>query len=264
MRFYVIKSKAILFVGLMFCVMALLTINVSGAPLASVFFYASNRKIPIYCVDRDDKQIALSFDAAWGSDKTESILGVLDKFNIKATFFLVGMWVDKNEELIKLISNKGHEIGTHTNLHPDLTKLDSTQINLELSVSKKKIEDITSKPVTLFRCPYGAYNNKVISEAENLNLKTIQWDVDTLEWKGISAQKITSNAITKVKSGSIILCHNNSDNIVEALPGLISSLIARGYIFNTIGNILYQDNFTIDKSGKQIKNWVNNFFYFLK
>lgn len=262
MRFYVIKSKAILFLSLIFCVMALLTLNVSGSPMASVFFNASNRKIPVYCVDRKDKQIALSFDAAWGSDKTESILKVLEHYNIKATFFLVGMWVDKNPELTKLIFDKGHEIGTHTNLHPDLTKLDKTQINLELSVSKKKIEDITSSPVTLFRCPYGAYNNLVIEEAEKLNLKTIQWDVDTLDWKGISEAKITSNAITKVKSGSIILCHNNSDNIVQALPGIIGSLQSRGYIFNTIGNILYQDNFTIDRSGKQIKNWVNNFFIF--
>ena len=100
MRFYVIESKAIIFVGLMFSVMALLTINVSGSPLASVFFYASNRKIPIYCVDRDDKQIALSFDAAWGSDKTESILGVLDKFNIKATFFVTGEAATRNPDLL--------------------------------------------------------------------------------------------------------------------------------------------------------------------
>jgi len=78
--------------------------------------------------------------------------------------------------------------------------------------------------------------------------------VDTLDWKGISASQINSNVFKKVKSGSIILCHNNSDNILQALPGLILGLKSRGYSFETISSLIYQDNFSIDSTGKQIKN----------
>jgi len=255
MRFYVIKLKTLNFIFLVICVMAMLSINWGGqACFANVFFNRSYRKIPIYCVERQDKNIAISFDAAWGSDKTQDILNILKENDVTATFFLVGMWVDKNADLVKQISDNGHEIGTHSNLHPDLTKMSNTQVNLELSTSKTKIENITNKPVTLFRAPFGAYNNAVISEAESLNLTTIQWDVDSLDWKGISAKQITGNIFKKVKSGSIILCHNNSDHIVESLPTIITTLKSRGYKFVSIKDLIYLDSFRIDSTGKQIKN----------
>lgn len=256
MHFYVVKSKTLklCFVFIMLAVVMCLNFFENGSVLADVFFYKNLRKIPIYCVAREDKKVALTFDAAWGSDKTQGILDILNENEITATFFLVGMWVDKNEELVKKIDAQGIEIGTHSNTHPDLTKLDKTQIELELSVSSAKIEKLTNKKVKVFRPPYGAYNNVLLECAENLGIKTIQWDVDTLDWKGISASQINSNVFKKVKSGSIILCHNNSDNILQALPGLILGLKSRGYSFETISSLIYQDNFSIDSTGKQIKN----------
>lgn len=255
MRFYVIKAKTIKYLALIFCVLALLSINWGGQDcFASVFFNKNNRKIPIYCVDTTEKVVAISFDAAWGSDKTQNILDILKEDDVKATFFLVGMWVDKYPEMVKKIDEYGMEIGTHSNLHPDLSKLSKTQVNLELTTSVKKIEDIINKKVSLFRAPFGAYNNTVINCAEELNLATIQWDVDSLDWKGISANIITSNILKKVKNGSIILCHNNSDHIVEALPSIILSLKSRGYKFISIGDLIYKQDFRIDSTGKQIKN----------
>ena len=257
MHFFVIKSKTIKYLALMFCALFLLSVPVLGLgdnrSLASVFFaYNKVRKIPIYCVDRTDKKISISFDASWGSDKTESLLKILKDTNTKANFFLVGMWVDKNEELVKKMDSLGIEIGTHSNLHPDMAKLSKGQIELELSTSKNKIERLLQKTVTLFRAPFGSYNNTLIEVAESLNLKTIQWDVDSLDWKGLSATEISKRVLSGTKSGSIILCHNNADHIVEALPSIITNLKSRGYEFVTISELLLSGNTKVDSSGRQV------------
>jgi len=233
--------------------LCVLSISFDGTgALAQVFFNKTGKKLPIYCVQNEVKQISISFDAAWGSDKTESILNILEEENVVANFFLVGMWVDKNVELTKKIFDSGMEIGTHSNTHSDFTSLSKSQMELELSQSVKKIEDITKEKVTLFRAPFGAYDNNVISVAESQNLQTIQWDVDSLDWKGISSEQIVTNILKKVKSGSIILCHNNAENIVEALPSILKILKSQGYEFVHISDLILKDNFTIDNSGRQI------------
>ncbi len=255
MHFHIIKLRTIKIVAFVLLVCVTLAVNWGGSgALATVFFYKPLRKVPIYCVDTNTKNIAISFDAAWGSDKTEAIIDILKGNDVSATFFLVGMWIDKNEALVKKIDEAGFEIGTHSNLHPDMSKLSKNQMELELTSSVKKIEDITNKKVKVFRAPYGAYNNTLLDTAESLGLKTIQWDVDSLDWKGVSASQICSNILNKVKSGSIILCHNNADHIVEALPSLISTLKACGYNFVKMSDLVYSDNYTIDATGKQIKN----------
>ena len=254
MHFFVMKSKTLKLLFVFILVMIILSLNINGTTGAQVFFGKIDRKIPIYSVERTDKNIAISFDAAWGADKTEKIMEILKEHNCNATFFLVGFWVDKYPDLVKKIDKNGFEIGTHSNTHPDMAKLDSENIKIELETSKQKIETLTDKKVTLFRAPFGSYNNNLLSIAEGLGLYTIQWDVDSLDWKGISGNQISSNIITKVESGSIILCHNNSDHIIDALPSVLSSLKQRGYNFVTIGELIYKSDYRIDSTGKQIKN----------
>ena len=254
MHFFVMKSKTLKLFFVFILVMIMLSLNINGTTGAQVFFGKIDRKIPIYSVEREDKNISISFDAAWGADKTEKIVEILKEHDVKATFFLVGFWVDKYPELVKKIDENGFEIGTHSNTHPDMAKLENDKIRLELENSVEKIENIIFKKVSLFRAPFGSYNNNLLSVAEDLELYTIQWDVDSLDWKGISANQISSNIITKVKSGSIILCHNNSDYILEALPSVLSSLKQRGYKFVSIGDLIYKEGYCIDSTGKQIKN----------
>ncbi len=255
MHFYVIKSRTLKIMAFMLLVCVTLAINWGGGDaLAGVFFYKQVRKVPIYCVETTNKDIAISFDAAWGSDKTEDIINILNSNDVQATFFLVGMWVDKYPEMVKKIDEAGFEIGTHSNLHPDMSKLSADQIKMELETSVKKIEDITNKKVKVFRPPYGAYNNTLLEIADSLSLKTIQWDVDSLDWKGITSSQIASNIISKVKPGSIILCHNNADHIVEALPAVITALKSQGYNFVKMSDLVYESNYTISSTGKQIKN----------
>ena len=156
--------------------------------------------------------------------------------------------------MVKAIDENGMEIGTHSNTHPDMVKLDEKTIKSELEISIKKINDITGKDVTLFRPPYGSYNNKLIDVATSLNLTTIQWDVDTLDWKGISAGEISNRVISNVKNGSIILMHNNSDNILDGLRLTLDRLKKQNYKITSIGELVYKDNYTIDRNGIQHKN----------
>lgn len=254
MHFIVVKMKSLLMFLAVVLAGILLSISFNGTVAASVYFGGNLRKVPIYNVKTNEKVVAISFDAAWGADKTERIMEILKEYNANATFFLVGFWVENYPEITKKIAENGFEIGTHSNTHPDMAKLDANQMKLELETSVKILEDTTGKKVELFRPPYGSYNNTLIETCESLNLTTIQWDVDSLDWKGISAVDITTRILNKVFNGSIILCHNNSDHILDALPMVLDRLQKRGYTIKCIGDIIYKDNFTINHMGTQIKN----------
>lgn len=249
--FCVVKSKTIKYVLVVLLATALLAISINGAVSAEVFFGYSTKKVPIYCVDTTEKQVAISFDAAWGADKTKQIVDICKEYNVKATFFLVGFWVDKYGDMVTYIDQNGFEIGTHSNTHPDMVKLSSSDQDLELKKSIELITNITGKDVELFRAPFGSYNNSLLDVAESNNLKTIQWDVDSLDWKGLSAESITTRILNNVKNGSIILCHNNSDHILEALPMVLDRLAKRGYKVGTVGDLIYKTNYTIDRAGMQ-------------
>lgn len=215
--------------------------------------YATKRLVPIYNVNRLDNKVAISFDAAWGADKTRQIMDVCDSYNVKATFFLVGFWVDKYPEIVQEIDRRGFEIGTHSNTHPQMSKLSQQQINAELSTSCSKISAITGKSVTLFRPPFGDYNNALITQAGAMGLVTIQWSVDSLDWKGISAKEIATR-VAKAQSGDIILCHNNSDHILKALPLIFENAKLKNLTFCPIGQLIFTQNYFVDNAGKQHSN----------
>lgn len=249
--FCVVKSKTIKYVLIVLLATILLAISINGAVSAEVFFGYSTRKVPIYCVDTQKAQVAISFDAAWGADKTKQIVDICKEYNVRATFFLVGFWVDKYGDMVKYIDDNGFEIGTHTNTHPDMVNLSADAQSMELDKSIELITNITGKEVELFRAPFGSYNNTLLDTAESKGLKTIQWDVDSLDWKGLSAEAITLRILNGVKNGSIILCHNNSDHIVEALPMVLDRLAKKGYKVGAVGDLIYKDNYTIDRTGLQ-------------
>ncbi len=212
------------------------------------------RKLPVYSVETDEKKVAITFDAAWGADKTKEIMDICESEGIKATFFLVGFWVEKYPELTKEIYERGFEIGTHSMTHPNMPKLTKEKITDELLTSIKLIERSAGCKVRLFRPPFGDYDNKLISVCEELKIQTVQWDVDTLDWKGIPPAEIVQRVEKLVKKGSIILCHNNGKYITKALPLIISALKGRGYEFVKAGELIYTEDFTIDHTGRQYKN----------
>ena len=251
--FYVVKSKTVKYALIVLLSVLLLSISINGAVSAEVFFGYSTRKVPVYCVETDSPKVAISFDAAWGADKTKEIVDICKEYNVKATFFLVGFWVDKYADMVKYIDDNGFEIGTHSNTHPDMVKLSADEQKMELENCIEMIENITNKKVELFRAPYGSYNNSLLDVAESLGLITIQWDVDSLDWKGLSAEAITTRIINGTKNGSIILCHNNSDHIIDALPMVLDRLNKKGFTVGSVGDLVYKDNYTIDRTGLQKK-----------
>lgn len=239
-------------VSVSICMIAILL--TCGIGCYSVAF-SQSRRVPIYCVDRSDNKIAISFDAAWGADKTEKIMDICDSYGVKATFFLVGFWMEKYPEMVKEIAARGFEIGTHSSTHPQMSKLSQEQCIQELQSSSKQIFELTGCAVTLFRPPFGDYNNTLLEVCDNLGLFAIQWSVDSLDWKGLSAEQIAVR-VQKAKSGDIILCHNNSDHIVEALPLIFEWAKLKGLEFCPIGQLIYTQDYTIDSSGKQSQRHI--------
>ncbi len=254
MPFCVIKSRTIKIFFAMVVVAVLLALSIEGGACAQVWFGYSTRLVPVYRVDTQEKQVAISFDAAWGADKTEEILQVLKDYNCTATFFLVGFWVDKYPDMVKAIDEAGIEIGTHSNTHPDMAKISDENIAKELDISIEKIKALTGKEVSLFRPPYGSYSNQLIKACEERNLLPIQWDVDSLDWKGLSSVDVTSRVMEKVQNGSIILMHNNADNVVESTKMVLERLTNEGYKVTSIGELVYKSNYTIDRNGVQHSN----------
>ena len=251
MKISCFKAKRVLGgVGLLALALAVMVL------MREVGAYAVNamtkaRSLPIYSVAREEKKIAISFDCAWGTEHTDAILKALDQNDVRCTFFMVEFWTEKYPEYVKKIDEAGHEIGTHSKTHPYMSKLSEAEIRAELSSSSEAITAVTGKKVDLFRPPYGDYDNLVIDTAKSMGIYSIQWDVDSLDWKDLSATDIAMRIINGVKPGSIILCHNNGLHTAEALPLIFSTLQNRGYEFVPIGELIYRENYTIDSAGKQ-------------
>ncbi|MBE7077537.1 MAG: deacetylase [Clostridiales bacterium] len=212
---------------------------------------SSIRSLPIYSVETKEKKVAISFDCAWGVEHTEQLLSAMEKNDVRCTFFAVQFWVEKYPEYVEKIMDAGHEMGTHSRTHSYMSKQTEEQIRDELTTSSAAIERLTGKKVTLFRPPYGDYDNLLIDTCNSMNIYPIQWDVDSLDWKNLSATEIAMRVINGVKNGSIILCHNNGLHTAEALPLIFSTLKNRGYEFVPISELIYKNNYTIDVNGRQ-------------
>lgn len=179
MKLFIVTKKHLM---LAVCFVIAAIIGVVG----SVNIFAdNNRLLPIYCVETDKKQVAISFDAAWGNDDTDDLIKILAEFDVPATFFVVGAWVDKYPESVKALSDAGHQIQNHSNTHPHMPQLARSQMKDEILCCNEKIKAVTGVEPTLLRPPYGDYDNALIETMNELNMYTIQWDVETLATKVI-------------------------------------------------------------------------------
>ena len=246
------KKMMLILSGVAIFLACLFAVQSTGA--YAVFFGQTVRSLPIYCVQREDKKISITFDCAWGTEYTDKILSALQANGATATFFMVQFWTEKYPEYVQKISQSGCEIGTHSATHSYMSKQNAEEIKKELTDSAAAITAVTGKPVDLFRAPYGDYNDLLVDTAKSLGYYTIQWDVDSLDWKDLNATDIAMRIINSVQDGSIILCHNNGLHTAEALPLILSTLQNRGYTFVTVGELIYRENYTINAAGKQIPN----------
>ncbi|MBQ7875244.1 MAG: polysaccharide deacetylase family protein [Oscillospiraceae bacterium] len=226
---------------------------------AALIFFVTNcvalgegsRLLPIYSVETDDKKVAVTFNCAWEADDIPSILEILDEYEAKATFFILGQWAEDNPDAVKMIAKAGHEIGTHSNTHPDMAKINAEEIEKELTRSCERIEKSGGGSPSLFRAPSGSYSNELIKTAQELGFTTIQWDVDSRDWKDLSAEKMIDSVTSNVRKGSIILFHSGKANTLEALPRILEILKNSGYQFVGVSELIYTENYTIDHTGRQ-------------
>ena len=250
---FAIKNKSIVTTVVVSILAIVLVSAVAVTSTASVFFGSSTRKIPVYSVDiqGEEKVIALTFDAAWGADKTQGILDIMAEYGAKGTFFLVGFWIDKFEEETKTIAKAGFDIGNHSKNHLNMPKLSEDAIRDEIAYVNDKVLELTGKKPTYFRAPYGDYDNKLMTVLEAEGMTGVQWSIDSLDWKGLSAKQIYERVVPKAKSGDIVLFHNNSDHVLDALPMVLTGLRAAGFKFVKLSELVATDNYTIDGSGVQ-------------
>jgi len=212
---------------------------------------ATERLLPVYSVERDGKFASLTFDAAWGNEDTQTLIDILGRYGVRATFFVVGAWAEKYPESVRALHEAGHEVMNHSGTHPHLSKLSASEIRAEADECGDKVEAVTGVRPTLFRCPYGEYDDNVIGTLRGMGMQVVQWDVDSLDWKGISAGEITKRVTERVAPGSIVLFHNAAEHTPEALAGIIEYMIQNGYTLVPASELLLQGDYTIDHAGRQ-------------
>ena len=243
------KNRRILSGLGMLCLVALIFWTVSSPVIVGVS--AAQRQLPVYSVQRQDKTAAISFDAAWGNEDTQTLIDILSEYGVRTTFFVVGDWVDKYPESVRALAEAGHEVMSHSSHHDHFSRLSSEQIAADLKACGEKIAAITGAEPKLFRCPYGEYDDHVIQAVRSLGVEPIQWSVDSLDWKGLSAQEISERVLEQVRPGSIVLFHNAAEHTPEALPGILKALQSDGYTIVPVSELLLSGETFIDNTGMQ-------------
>lgn len=235
---------------ILFCMLLSVLINLKN----NFMVYSSKKELPIYSVDTKDKNISITFDTSWGNDNTESIIGILNQYNIKATFFVIGKWAEQFPDEVRDIVANGNEIGNHSYTHPDMTRLNEQTIISEIDKTDNIIKKLTGTNMNLFRVPSGEYNNLVINTVKNKDLYCIQWNVDSIDWRNDGADIEYDRVMKNVKPGAIILFHNNGKYTPYNLPRIIKNLQIKGYKFVIVSDLIYKNQYFINNEGKQIKN----------
>ena len=215
---------------------------------------ATTKLLPIYNVQTEENKIAFTMTCAWNADDIDSILETLKNNDVHITFFMVGNWVDKYPEVVKKIHDAGHEIGCHSNTHPHVNNLSSEKNLEEIKLSVSKIEKITGQKINLYRAPYGEYNDTVIQVAQENGYYTIQWNLDTLDYEGLTGEEMWNRLKNKLENGSIILSHNGTKHTADSLDMLIKNIKSQGFEITTVSDLIYKDNYIINNNGIQIKN----------
>ena len=215
---------------------------------------SSGRDLPIYCVQTDKNQIALSFDAAWGNEDTQDILDILNNHDIRVTFFMTGGWVEEYPDDVKAILAAGHDLANHGENHKHMSRLSNDQIKDEIMKVHERVKELTGYEMDLFRPPYGDYDNDVIKTARKIGYYTVQWDVDSLDWKDYGVDSIIKTVCEhkNLGNGSIILMHNGAKHTHKALDAMITRLKEAGYEFVPISELIYRDKYSMNHEGRQI------------
>lgn len=204
---------------------------------------------PIYRGNPEKPMVTLLINVAWGNEYIPSILKTLNDHQVKATFFFDGSWVKKNPDLAKMISKEGHEIGNHAYSHPDLKQRTRIQTREEIEKTNNVIEETVGIKPKWFAPPSGSFNQTTVKVAHELNMNTILWTVDTVDWKKPSPTEMVRRVVSKVENGSMILMHP-TDPVAKGLGDMITDMKAKGYRLGTVSDLMSEKR--IDKGSPSI------------
>jgi peptidoglycan/xylan/chitin deacetylase (PgdA/CDA1 family) len=183
--------------------------------------------------------MALTFDDQGRASRMDAILAALSRGNVQATMFLNGSWAARNRELVRRMANAGHEIANHSFSHRNLTMLEPADIQWELARTNAAIAAAGVQPGTLFRPPYGSFNQKVLDAAGKAGFSyAVLWSIDTKDWEGRSAENIAETVLSQARPGAIVLFHLHGRNTAAALPRIIADLKGKGFSFVTVRRLL--------------------------
>ncbi len=250
MKLFIVSRKAWV-AALSLCAAVAVTAATAGCLVAA----RNNRLLPIYSVEDSRKRVAITFDAAWTADEVDELIGVLDKYDAKVTVFAVGEWVEKYPDAVKKLADAGHELANHSDAHKHLDSMTNEEFCTDVKACNKRIEEITGMPVTLYRGPYGEYNDMAVAAIAEMGMYYLQWDCDSLDWKpNYTVDMVVQAALKNIRSGSVILMHIGAEPMIKALPVILERLNSEGYSFVTAGELIYKENYEIDHTGRQWKD----------
>ncbi len=251
MRIFVVrKTTLVTVIAVLLAMMILIPVSM---PVADPAASTEEGGLPIYSVETEEKKVAVTFNAAWDDKELDRVLHTLSEYNCRCTFFLVGTWAEKYPEAARKIRDAGHEIACHSYDHAHFSKLSEEEIRSDLEKSDTIIKEITGADCMLFRAPYGEYTPSLTRICRETGRYCIQWDADSLDWKGLSAAEMEERILSRLRNGSIILFHVGAENTASALPALLEKIRAEGYAFSTVGDLIYKENYTVNHEGRQVQ-----------
>lgn len=192
---------------------------------------------PIYKGNPKKPMITLLINVAWGNEFIPTILETLKKHEVQATFFFDGSWVKKNPDLAKTIYHDNHEIGNHAYSHPDLKSFSQSQTMDELKKTNDIIEETLGMKPLWFAPPSGSFNQETVNIARELEMMTILWTVDTVDWKKPETSAMVTKVVTEVDNGSMILMHPTKP-VAEGLEQMIIGIKKKGYQLGTVSDMM--------------------------
>jgi peptidoglycan/xylan/chitin deacetylase (PgdA/CDA1 family) len=253
-RYHVLnRYHALILITALFALAVFTVLLVGSIPtvLTQITANSQNNKI-IRCTDRSQGVVCLTFNA-YGSDQNINDLNrVLSKYNVKATFFVTGDWAERHTDSALLLHKDGHKIMNLSDNTSGLTMLSKNKMIEKINRCGDIIQAITGERPSFFRSPDEEYNQKLIETLTELDMQPIGWDVASYDEKGLDEEGIVRRVTSLVASGSIVKLNVDGDNIVEALPSIITKLQNKGFKFITIPEMVYAENYKINNQGRQI------------
>jgi peptidoglycan-N-acetylglucosamine deacetylase len=195
---------------------------------------------------RSSKQLALTFDDGPNDPHTQKLLEVLAKYNVHATFFVIGHYARKRPDIVREIFKAGHSIGNHTLTHPNLIFVSALQTRIQLSECNETLSDIVGQRPTLFRPPFGGRLPHTLKIARSMGLEPVMWNVMGFDWRTTSAEHVERKVSRQIRGGDVILLHDGSHlnfgfnraHTILATDRLITAYKNRGYEFVTIPDMM--------------------------